>query len=236
MKAPKILWFFLVAAAIIVVPTAVIFLKDPRLFQNVPFASTHLIGNLHAPHIVSNVVLFIHILVAIPAFVLGPFMFHEGLRNKFIKLHIAGGKIYILGAMGCGLTGLYLGSMNTQGILAKFGFGTLGTLLFLTTLTAYKAARRRKFVEHRVWMIRSYALMFAFFFVKFLFLAWGFYFHDKMDADLYKQLLSWACWVFNLGTAEFYIAITTATGGFIGWKNVKANYLKNRIISWKPVI
>ena len=236
MKAPKFLWFFLVTAAIIVVPTAVNFLKEPRLFANVPFASNYFFGNLYVPHIVSNLILFFHILVAVPAFLLGPFMFHEGLRNKYIKLHIAGGTIYVIGAMGCGLTGLFLGSMNTQGLAAKLGFGTLGTLLFLTTLTAYKAARRKKFVEHRVWMIRSYSLMFAFFFVKFLFLAWGFYFHDKVNPDLYKQILSWACWVFNLGTAELYIAITSATGGFVGWKNIKDNYFKNRLFKWKPVI
>ena len=163
-------------------------------------------------------------------------MFHEKLRNKYLKMHRAGGTIYVFCAIGCGITGLTLGLFNTQGVMAKLGFATLGTMLALTTWTAFQAAIKKKFLVHRVWMLRSYALMFAFFFVKFLFIAYGVYFKGKIDPDLYKQILSWACWIPNLVTAEIYIAMTNPKGKFVGWKNIVENYVKNRIYQWKPLI
>ena len=226
----------MVFAAFLVVTTAVGFLLDPRLMSDLRFASNHIFANIYLPHRVSNLILFSDIFVAIPAFVLGPFLLNESLRNKYLKLHRAGGMIYAFGAVGCGVSGFILGLCNTQGIMAKLGFATLGALLVLTTVTSVRAAIRKKFVQHRVWAIRSYALMFAFFFVKFLFIAYGLYFKGRIDPDLYKQILSWACWVPNLMMAEIYISMTTPTGKFVGWKNIIGNYAKNRILQGRPGI
>jgi hypothetical protein len=52
-------------------------------------------------------------------------------------------------------------SGSTAGPIATAGFGALGVAWIITTSLGWRAAMRRRLVEHRRWMIRSWALTLA---------------------------------------------------------------------------
>lgn len=60
-----------------------------------------------------------------------------------------------------GLTGLALAPVSKAGIVGTVGFGMLALLWIGFTARGLTAARRRRFSEHRRWMIRVSALTFA---------------------------------------------------------------------------
>jgi hypothetical protein len=174
----------------------------------------------------NNVLLYSHILIALPPLVIGPFLFHEQLRNNNLWWHRQFGKIYVICCMTSGTLGAILASaFSVPG--AKLGFCTLGALWFSTSYIAYRKARARKFVEHRRWMLRSYSLTFAFFTVRFWAYGMMVWFPD-LDLKTQMALRSWLAWVPNFLFIHLYIAATTHRGKFIGWKELKKKFIPAR--------
>jgi uncharacterized membrane protein len=155
----------------------------------------------------NNLVLFIHAVTAIVALAIGPVAFSAKRRKASIKEHRVLGQAYVIGIWISGATGVMLAAYNTHGPVAQFGFGTLGVLWLLTTTLAYKTARAKKIVEHRRWMIRSYALTLAVVTVRPLF-----FFPPPESVIPYEQwylMVTWLCWVPNLIIAEIFVQATT---------------------------
>ena len=71
-----------------------------------------------------------------------------------------------------------------------------------TTTTAYLAARRRDFVSHRRWMIRSFSLTFAAVTLR-LYLPLSAV--PGLSFDLVYPLTAWAAWIPNLIVAEIWL-------------------------------
>ena len=86
--------------------------------------------------------------------------------------------------------------------MSTIGFGTLAVLWIVTTSLAWRRAVHGRFVEHRAWMIRSFALTFAAVTLR-LYLPLTFVFHLRFD-DAYRAI-SFLCWVPNLLLAELYL-------------------------------
>jgi len=103
----------------------------------------------------------LHIGGAIFALALGPFQFLRGLRSRYLQLHRWMGRIYLLGVLTGGLSGLYLAFFSYGGVITHIGFGSLAVLWLATGLLAYRAIRARKIEVHRQWMTRNFALTFA---------------------------------------------------------------------------
>ncbi|HEX6639750.1 MAG TPA: DUF2306 domain-containing protein, partial [Thermoanaerobaculia bacterium] len=83
------------------------------------------------------------------------------------------------------------------------GFGGLAAATLLTTTIAYLHIRARRFVEHREWMIRSYAMIFG---------AVTLRLHMPLlamatqgDFDAVYAIVAWSSWVPNVIWAEWYI-------------------------------
>lgn len=108
-------------------------------------------GSLHFP------ILATHILFAFAALVTGFAQFIARIRTQRPKLHRALGLIYVLSVTVSGLLALPLvGYMDD--FAKATGFIALSLVWLFATWKGYRAAVRRDFAGHRVWMIRSFGI------------------------------------------------------------------------------
>jgi hypothetical protein len=75
--------------------------------------------------------------------------------------------------------------------------------------------RRKDFVAHRRWMMRTYAMTFAFVHVNLTFKFIGIY---HLDVTIIKVMQSMGSWMFNLLFVELYLAATAVNGRWLGWR------------------
>lgn len=154
---------------------------------------------------INNGLLGVHIATAVPPLFLGFYAFAPASRRAGNRAHRWVGTAYCVCIWISAVTGLILASANTRGIGAQLGFGCLAVAWFVTTYVAYKTARAKDYVTHRVWMIRSFALTMAVLTVRPLFL------FGPGTVEWYV-LVTWLCWVPNLLLAEAYLRITHYSG------------------------
>ncbi len=93
--------------------------------------------------------------------VIGPLQFLVGFRARFPRSHRYLGRTYAVAVVIGSIAGLVAARMSTSGIPAQIGFVLLALAWLFTMWKGYRAARARCFADHRIWMIRNYALTFA---------------------------------------------------------------------------
>ena len=144
--------------------------------------------------------LFVHVAGAVTALLLGSFQFLPGLRR--IGAHRWVGRVYVLGCLVGGVAGLILAPGSFAGPIATAGFGSLAVIWIAVNLLGWRAALDRRFVAHRRWMIRSWALTLAAVTLRL-------YLPTVMILDLpflpWYRAISFLCWVPNLVIAELYL-------------------------------
>lgn len=146
------------------------------------------------------VALRLHIGGGIVAALTGPLQFWGGFRNRFRALHRVLGKIYIAAVLTGAVFGLMIATTALGGTVSQTGFSALALAWAGTTLIAYRRIRTGTVAAHRRWMIRSFALTFAFVMLRIIFPALQF--GAGLDQVTAFQITSWACWVPNLLLAE----------------------------------
>lgn len=214
-------WKVLVVMTLFVLPVPFIHILNPAKYTNTAgLASTFLEGL----YIVNNLLLITHIMAALPAIVLGPFMFSAALRAKRPMLHRRLGKIYVTGCMVSAVSVFPLALSNGVGPVAWLGFGVMATLWFTFTWLGYCAARNKDFPAHRRWLMRSYAMTFAFVHVNLTYRLLLPY--DLLSEESIKVFQSMVSWMTNLMIAEIYLAGTTHGGKFIGLRKWAGNMLQ----------
>lgn len=151
-------------------------------------------------HITNRRTLFLmHIAAAPVALAVGAFQFMPKLRAKRSGLHRWMGRIYGLSILIGGIGALGIGVTAIGGPVAQVGFTLLAILWLATTANAVRLAMQRNIVEHRKWMIRSFALTFA---AVTLRLQLPFFFAGGYDYAAASLWVAWTCWVPNLIVAE----------------------------------
>ncbi len=218
--APYI-FYFLVFATIFVfhIPIKYIF-QSPAIYTNTIFASEA----FKSFPIINNLLLVIHIAAAIPAIISGPFLFIPKIRKSYPRLHRFFGQTYVIGCLISAVTVIPLALHNTPGTVAPYGFTPMAILWFTTTYLAYTAAINKDYVAHRRWILRSYAMTFAFMHVNMTFKLLLPY--DQMSVDAMKAMQSMASWLINLFIIEIYLSATGFTGRFVGLEKWKTNISK----------
>ncbi|WP_410626323.1 DUF2306 domain-containing protein [Amycolatopsis sp. cmx-8-4] len=157
-----------------------------------------------------------HIFFGSVAFVTAAIQVWPKLRNKYPKLHRVSGRIYVFGgALPAGIAILTITPLLTHGPGQKVGNAILGLLWLITTITGFRRARQGRIVEHREWMLRSFALAFSILASRFWLgpaILWlePEVFTMGVDGpaavqDQVSTLTSWVPWVVNLLIAEFFI-------------------------------
>lgn len=146
--------------------------------------------------------LIVHASLAATALLIGPFQFVPKLRAGLPKVHRWMGRIYVFACLIGGGAGLMLAWGTSAGPVAQVGFGLLAIGWIVCAARAWRLALARRFIEHRRWMVRSFALTLAAVTLR-LYLPFppllGF------DFTVGYRAIAWLCWVPNLVVAELYL-------------------------------
>ncbi len=146
--------------------------------------------------------LVIHVAGAATALLVGPLQFIKRLRVRALALHRWLGRVYVVSCLIGGLAGFVLALGASTGPVSAFGFGLLATGWLLSTWFAWRRAVQGDFVEHRRWMIRSFALTFAAVMLRLYLPLAGILSLNPTNA---YRAVSFLCWVPNLVVAELYL-------------------------------
>jgi uncharacterized membrane protein len=99
-----------------------------------------------------------HALAGAAALLVGPLQFHGGLRRASLQIHRLIGRAYVYGVGISSVTAAYLVPAFDIPMAAKIAFGSLAVLWFATTALGLQRAVNRQIIEHKEWMLRSFAL------------------------------------------------------------------------------
>ncbi|MBL1419349.1 MAG: DUF2306 domain-containing protein [Alphaproteobacteria bacterium] len=144
----------------------------------------------------------IHIAGGIIAALAGLTQFWSNFRNKHKNIHRLLGFTYIVAIAISAPAALILSTVSQGGLVTHIGFGMLAILWAFTTFKALYHITRREITLHKQWMIRSYALTFAFVLLR----MWlGAFIASGVPIDQAYQTVSWLCWVPNLLIVEYLI-------------------------------
>lgn len=128
-----------------------------------------------------------------------------GLTGRIGRLHRALGKTYLAAVAVGSAGGFYLActTVSPPTLDYRAGLFFLAAAWVLTTGMAYIAVRRRDFLQHREWMIRSYVVTCAF--VTFRLSDKLFLWMGVQTGDSYDAMLAWTCWAVPLLVTEVLI-------------------------------
>ena len=149
-----------------------------------------------------RVLLLMHVSAAPVALAVGAFQFMPRIRRNHRALHRWLGRLYAVAILvgGIGAMGISLNAIG--GLWAQVGFSALGIAWMGSTAIAIWMAMNKRFAEHRVWMLRSFALTFSAVTLRLQLV--GF----EISGLPYEQSSVWlafTCWVPNLVVAEILI-------------------------------
>ncbi len=105
--------------------------------------------------------LYTHIVSGGIAILIGWVQFNRNLLKKRVNWHRNIGKMYVISALLCSLSGLYIGFYATGGWLAALGFITVSCIYFYTTLKGFLHILNRQLIAHQNYMTYSYATCLA---------------------------------------------------------------------------
>lgn len=171
-------------------------------YRFVPLGLSEAFGGLGSARAGKTVLLAIHVSIAPIALILGIFQFFSGVRDRWPRIHRAGGWIYVTSVAVSGVAGLLIAPFVPGGWVSGLGFGLLSVFWLVTTGQAVFHARKRDFVRHRRWMTRSYALTLA---AVTLRIYLPLFFLNDFDYDAAAPWLAWLCWVPNIIAAEILV-------------------------------
>jgi uncharacterized membrane protein len=104
-------------------------------------------------------VLVVHIFTAAVALVLGPLQFLRTIRARR-HLHRTIGRVYLFaGVLPAAVAAVPVAILSGRAI-TQVGLIVPAVLWLVTGALAYRAARRHDYGQHRIWMMRNYALTF----------------------------------------------------------------------------
>ncbi|GIO16726.1 hypothetical protein J19TS2_62810 [Cohnella xylanilytica] len=98
-----------------------------------------------------------HILTALVALATGFAQFSERLRSRKPAAHRYAGRAYVASVFVSGILAFALAAFIAD-FAKAVSFLTLSALWLFTSWQGYRYARRRRFADHRRWMIRSFGL------------------------------------------------------------------------------
>lgn len=160
----------------------------------------------------------IHASAAATALLVGVAQLLPLVRRRWPRIHRWTGRIYVIGCLAGGVSGLVLSVGVSAGPIAAAGFGTLGVLWIYVTTQGWLAARRRCWGQHRRWMVRSYALTFAAVTLRLYLPLAVFASIHGYDFMVAYRAIAWLAWVPNAIVAELYVrrlAALSVTGSLV---------------------
>ncbi|MEJ3655881.1 DUF2306 domain-containing protein [Actinomycetes bacterium KLBMP 9759] len=138
------------------------------------------------------------------------------LRRRHPEVHRTIGRIYVFGGvLPGGLFGLSIGIVSPAGPTLQVSSVLLACLWLGCTYLGYRNARRRRFVAHRRWMIRSFALTMSIITNRITGILWiiallpelGTTYAGSMDGLIRTaaSVAAWTGWMGSLLVAEWWL-------------------------------
>lgn len=229
-----LIWNVLFFGTVMVVALPLKYLLDISFFSN----TMHTPSMATPHHWINNLLLYSHIAFAFPSLMLGIWMFNTKFRENNFRLHRKLGQIYVIGCIMGGITVIPLALNNDSIVAPKIGFTVMGAVWIFLTYFAYTSAINKNFASHRRWMMRSYAMTYAFVHVNFtypLFLP-----YEALGSEGVKVFMSMISWMVNLFLIEIYLAATNHQGKFWGFKRwgktltMRYSKLDRFYWNWRP--
>jgi hypothetical protein len=145
------------------------------------------------------------------------------LRQRHPAVHRRIGRVYVFaGVLPAGTMALTIGAFSPFGPLVRVSNVLLASLWLTCTITGYRMVRRRRYVEHRRWMVRSFALTASIItnriwgVIAFLVLSprleTTFQGNETMLAWTIAGIAAWLGWVVPLLMAEWWLERRTPSG------------------------
>ncbi|MDN3292803.1 DUF2306 domain-containing protein [Streptomyces ficellus] len=162
---------------------------DPHFTQHYPVVVVHaVLGNL------ALVTVFLQIL--------------PWIRRHHPRVHRVSGRVYLFAAVLPTTLLAFALVPFSQAPFGAFGLTLSGVLWITTTVLGYRAVRRRRYVDHRRWMVYSFAISLG--------TTWGRVLAELMQAfpgfrvplSFVLELSTWASWVINLLIAHWWLERT----------------------------
>ncbi|UUY08392.1 DUF2306 domain-containing protein [Pseudomonas sp. J452] len=124
-------------------------------------------GEVYALSLISKKIphslgLFFHISIGTIYMLMAIYQFNTQARRRSPQAHRAIGKVFVITGALTGITGLYIAIVMPFAGQVERAFATVTALWFLYALyMGYGHAKQRKYLLHREWMIRSFAVALA---------------------------------------------------------------------------
>ncbi len=148
LRFKTILWIALGLTALFVFITSEVF-----LFADYPMYHAY-----RLQVIADRYLLIPHALCGVIALLAGPMQFSSRLRQRYLKFHRALGRAYVISVFIGAATGIALAA----GRPGMPGTSMQAAAWIICTTAAFITARNRQIIQHRQWMMRSYAVTFTF--------------------------------------------------------------------------
>jgi uncharacterized membrane protein len=147
---------------------------------------------------------YTHVFTSIFLLLAGFTQFSDTFLKKKKDLHRKFGYAYVIILLGASAPAGFVMSLYANGgILSQIAFSMLSVLWFYFTLQAFLKAKKKDFIAHRNFMIRSYALTLSALTLRAWKLSIVLLFHPP-PMDVYR-IVAWLGWIPNLLLAEYII-------------------------------
>ena len=198
-RLPKILWVILAVFAFVNGLEALRY-----LLPHVPFPAE--IDNF----IHRRIPLSLHALGGAIALMTGPLQFLPRFRESNWNRHRLLGWIYCGAVLLGWCASVWIAPHAQTGWIAAWGFLTLGAAWIVTTGLAIRFILRGDAIQHRRWMIRSYALTAAAITLR-IYLPLVLVFHWPFAIGY--PAIAWLCWIPNVIAVELYLRFVPTLSG-----------------------
>jgi uncharacterized membrane protein len=153
---------------------------------------------------------YLHIFPALLVLAAGITQFSDGILRKIPALHRWTGRVYGWSILAvCGPAGFVMALYSNGGWVARTSFITLSILWWITTWKGWQAIRQGQRQQHRVWMLRSYALTFSA--VTLRVMQFLLATQTSLEVDTAYQIVAWPSWVLNLALVEGWLRYRRGT-------------------------
>ncbi|KOP69191.1 hypothetical protein AMS62_20970 [Bacillus sp. FJAT-18019] len=160
MKNRKLLYRLLAVISFVFILYSLVanFISDPEATGTL----SHKIGlkrELNLPAWLT--VMRVHIVFACIAMAAGLLNFSRKIFDKSRRFHRLNGYVYLLSVLVVVITSGYMAPYATGGKISSIGFNAVNMIWLVITIVAFVQIKQKRILQHRNWMIRSYAFCFT---------------------------------------------------------------------------
>ena len=146
-----------------------------------------------------SVAFYFHIFAGPLTLLAGLILLSDSFRKRFTRWHRRVGRVQFVCVMMVSISGVWMSRYAEGGLIAGLGFGSLAIATGTSVWFGMRTAMRRRFAEHRRWMMRNYILLCS---AVVLRLTAGITIVTGSTADWVYPMSAWTSWLIPLAVYE----------------------------------